>query len=212
MVDLAGARVVAILTRAPSTGGKSRLFGELRRPPDPALLTALLLDTLDGVAAAGVTRLIAVEPAEACDEVRALVPDVEVIAQQTGTLGERMASVMGATLARGASAVAVVGSDLPDLPPPVVTEAFRALEQDPEAVVIGPATDGGYYLIAATRVPPVFDRIEWGTSEVLERTLAEAHRRGLRVHLLPVRPDVDEVAELVRVVAPRTRAWVAARL
>ena len=61
MVELAGAAVVAILTRAPSSGGKRRLFAALGRAPDPALLTALLLDTLDATAVAGVHRAIVVD-------------------------------------------------------------------------------------------------------------------------------------------------------
>jgi rSAM/selenodomain-associated transferase 1 len=212
MVDLAGARVVAILTRAPSAGGKSRLFAALGRPPDPTLLTALLLDTIDAVAVTGVTRLVAVEPPAACDEVRALVPGIEVVAQSAGTLGERMAAVMNTVLRRGARAVAIVGSDIPDLPPHVVIEAFSTLERDPEAVVIGPATDGGYYLVAATTVPPVLEGIDWGTDQVLSQTVGRATERGVSIQLLSEWRDVDEVADLARVESPRTRAWVQARL
>src|SRR5688572_30742868 len=64
MVDASFAPAVAILTRAPSSGGKTRLFASLGRSPDPALLSALLLDTVDGVAAEGVRRVIAVTRSE----------------------------------------------------------------------------------------------------------------------------------------------------
>jgi hypothetical protein len=63
MVDLAGARVLAVLTRAPSSGGKSRLFASLGIPTDPRLLEALLLDTISGASAPGVRIVIAVTPA-----------------------------------------------------------------------------------------------------------------------------------------------------
>ena len=212
MVDLAGARVVAILTRAPSAGGKSRLFAALRRPPDPALLTALLLDTLDGTHAPGVARAIAVEPAGACEEVQRLAPGVEVIAQSSGSLGARMASAMRGFFDRGAAAVTLVGSDLPDLQPHVLLDAFAALEADPAAVVLGPATDGGYYLIASRSVPPVFDGIDWGTAAVLQQTIEAAAGRGCRVRLLEPMDDVDSPETLVRVAAGRTAAWVAAHL
>jgi uncharacterized protein len=207
VVDLAGAAVVAILTRAPSAGGKSRLFAALGRAPDPALLTALLLDTLDAVAIAGVPRVIAVEPPEACAEVRALAPDVDVIPQRPGTLGVRMQAVMSAVFAAGASAVALIGSDLPDIRPHVFADAFATLDADPTGLVLGPATDGGYYLIAAKSVPPVFDAIDWGTAGVLEQTRAAAGRRGIRVHLIEAMSDVDAVADLDRIAAPRTSAW-----
>ena len=211
MVELADAAVAAILTRAPSSGGKSRLFTALGRSPDPALLAALLLDTCDAVRASAAAVVVAVEPADAAAEVLALVGGVDVIGQPAGDLGARMASVMRTIFARGARAVAIVGSDLPDLPPRRVGEAFAALDRDPAALVLGPAADGGYYLVAATRVPPVFEGIAWGTAGVLEATMAAAARHGLRVHLLDAVADVDGPADLRRVIAPRTRAWVQAQ-
>jgi glycosyltransferase A (GT-A) superfamily protein (DUF2064 family) len=76
--------------------------------------------------------------------------------------------------------------------------------------VLGPATDGGYYLLAATRVPDVFDGIDWGSSRVLEQTLAAADRAGMRVHLLEPLTDVDTPGDLREVTARRTRQWAAA--
>jgi rSAM/selenodomain-associated transferase 1 len=208
MVALADAAVVAILTRAPSAGGKSRLFAALGQPPDPALLAALLLDTLDAAAVPGVQRAIVVEPPAAVDEIRALAPGVDVRPQRSGTLGVRMRRAMADVFAAGARAVAVVGSDIPDLQSAVVSETFAVLAADPAALVLGPALDGGYYLIAATRVPHVFDDIAWGTAHVLEQTIAAATRQGVRVHLLRHIGDVDSPADLENVRAPRTRKWV----
>ena len=208
MVELAGAAVVAILTRAPSSGGKRRLFAALGRAPDPALLTALLLDTLDATAVAGVHRAIVVEPPAACDEVRALAPGVDVRPQVAGTLGDRMRDAMADFFQAGARAVAIVGSDLPDLPATVISEAFEVLTTDPGALVLGPARDGGYYLIAASSVPDVFEGIAWGTSRVLEQTIASATDHGVRVRLLRYFSDVDLPADLENVRATRSRKWV----
>jgi len=217
---VAGATVVAVLTRAPSSGGKSRLFAGLGRAPDAALLAALLLDTLDAVAAAGATRVVAVEPAHACEEIQALVPrDVSVVAQEGGGLGDRMRSVMATLFAQGARAVALVGSDLPAIRSTVVSNTFAALDRDPHVLVLGPAGDGGYYLIGATSVPQVFDGIEWGTERVLAQTMAAAARRRLRVALLAPMDDVDSADDLQRLVdsesaasasGRRTRAWASA--
>lgn len=207
MVDLADASVVAILTRAPSAPGKSRLFAAIGCPPDPSLTTALLLDTLDAATIPGTRRVIAVEPAAACDEVRALAPGVEVMPQADGTLGDRMAAAMGRLLGRGARAVALVGSDLPDLPPQAIASAFARLQQDPAALVLGPAHDGGYYLIAATCVPPVFAGVEWGGRRVLDQTLELARQAGIAVHLLDSATDVDDISTLAAVQARRTSAW-----
>jgi rSAM/selenodomain-associated transferase 1 len=208
MVGLAGASVAAILTRAPSAGGKSRLFSALGRSADPSLLEALLLDTLDGANAPGVSRVVAVEPAAACNEVRAIVPaDVQVLPQAPGTLGDRMAALMRALFDRGARAVALLGSDLPDLQPRLVGTAFDLLAREPDVLVLGPAADGGYYLIAATAVPPVFDGVEWGSDRVLAGTLAAARAQNIRVRLLDVLRDVDSPADLDAVTARRTLAW-----
>jgi uncharacterized protein len=208
MVDVEDAAVAAILTRAPSSGGKTRLFRALGRTPDPALLESLLLDTLDGTLIAGVTRAIAVEPAAACEEIRALVTsDVHVMPQPPGTLGDRMAAVMGDLFARGAGAVALLGSDLPHMTPAVIAAAFTALATQPDTLVLGPAVDGGYYLIAATDVPPVFEGIEWGSNRVLDQTLAAAARCGRPVHLLGQMADVDTVDDLRAVTALRTSKW-----
>ena len=73
--------------------------------------------------------------------------------------------------------------------------------------MLGPAHDGGYYLIAATTTPNVFDGIEWGSPHVLEQTRTVAERHGLRVQLLDPLRDVDTPDDLRDVRASRTHAW-----
>ena len=213
MLDVAGARVVAVLTRAPSSGGKTRLFEALGRAPDSRLLAALLLDTVDGAAAPGVSRVVSVTPASGCGEVLSLLPSgIDVLPQSDGTLGERMRSTFASLLENDARAVLLIGSDLPGITPAIVATAFEMLERDPDALVLGPAADGGYYLIGATRVPPVFDGIEWGSDAVLAHTTAAAAIAGLRVSLVDALTDVDTPDDLQQVArerpASRTAAWV----
>lgn len=90
--------------------------------------------------------------------------------------------------------VVVVGSDLPDLEPAAVEGAIDAL--DYADLVLGPAEDGGYYLIAMSRPLPLFDGIEWSTPRVLAQTLERV--RGLRVRLLEPRRDIDTPDDLRR--------------
>ncbi|HSG90168.1 MAG TPA: TIGR04282 family arsenosugar biosynthesis glycosyltransferase [Pseudomonadales bacterium] len=188
------------------------MFASLDRPPDAVLLSSLLLDTLDGARLQGTTRVVAVEPAEACGEVRALVPaEVRVVPQAKGTLGDRMRTAMGGLFAEGASAVVLIGSDLPDITPRVIEHAISHLARDRDALVLGPAADGGYYLIAATTVPDVFDGIEWGGPHVLEQTRRAAARSGLHVYELEPMRDVDTPDDLRTVVARRTRSWWASQ-
>ena len=214
MVDVADAPVVAVLTRAPSSKGKTRLFASLGVSPDPSLLAALLLDTLDGVTVPGVRRVVAVTPASTCDEVRDIVGDVEVIAQSEGDLGDRMCATMTALFARGASAVVLIGSDLPHIPASTIVDACALVAKDPDALVLGPAADGGYYLIAARRVPDVFSGITWGSEHVLAQTERAAAEGRLRVHHLQTLADVDTAGDLHGAAhsgrAPRTAAWFGA--
>jgi uncharacterized protein len=212
VVELSQARAVAVLTRAPDSGGKTRLFAALGSAPDAALLTALLLDTLDAVSRVAARLVIAVEPPEACAAVQQLVgTSRHVMPQPAGDLGARMHGVIGTLLADGMSAVALVGSDLPELTADLITRAFDALDRDPGAIVLGPAADGGYYLIAVGRPAAVFEGIEWGTDRVLAHTRHAAVRCGRPVVLLEPLSDVDTVADLRRVGArmphSRTAGW-----
>ena len=216
MVGESGASVLAVLTRAPSAGGKTRLFAGLGLTPDPALLGALLLDTLEGAATPGVTRVAAVTPPGAVAELEAMLPpEVRVVTQPDGDLGTRMDGVLAGLFAAGAGRVALIGSDLPEITPGLVAGAFAALAEDADRLVLGPSIDGGYYLIAATRVPPVFDGIPWGAATVLEDTLAAAGRARWPVHLLPPEADVDTPDDLRRATAARpasrTAQWVRTR-
>jgi rSAM/selenodomain-associated transferase 1 len=208
-VGVAKAPTVAVLARAPSHSGKQRLFAALGVASDPALTLALLLDTLDAVLATRFHVLVGVDPREAVDEMRAVVPPhVDVVPQREGDLGERMRALMAVAFARGASRVLLVGSDLPDLSPDPLLEAAELLEQEPDLVVLGPAADGGYYLVAATRVPDIFSGILWGSDRVLADTEAAARQAGLRCRRVATQRDVDRVSDLLSVQAPRTRAWV----
>ena len=214
MVDTPQTDIVGVLTRAPSAGGKSRLFDELGVALDAELLIALLLDTIDSLAVVPARRIAIVEPASACDEVRALVPpDVGVMAQRGSTLGERMRLAMTDLFAAGAARVALVGSDLPAIPPRAVVEALALLARDRESIAIGPAADGGYYLVAAADVPDIFSGIAWSSPRVLEQTQRAAVAARRRIVLVDSAADIDTVDDLRALAATsgpsarRTIAW-----
>ncbi|HEY3244453.1 MAG TPA: TIGR04283 family arsenosugar biosynthesis glycosyltransferase [Phycisphaerae bacterium] len=115
--------------------------------------------------------------------------------QPAGDLGTRLQSAFAESFARGARSVIAIGSDCPALEPVLLEQAFAALRT--HDLVLGPARDGGYYLIGLTQPrPELFQDIAWGTEHVCEQTRTYAQQMGLVVHLLPVLDDVDEPADL----------------
>jgi rSAM/selenodomain-associated transferase 2/rSAM/selenodomain-associated transferase 1 len=211
-----GAAVV-MMARAPWSGGKTRLGAGLDPAAHAELKRALLLDTFDVLAAVqDVGHVVACEPADACEGMRELTgPGADVIAQRGSDLGQRIRHVVEDVFRLGPESVVVIGSDLPDLPPRVLNEAVAALRDGNDRVVVGPATDGGYYLIGMNRQhPELFEEVAWGTERVLAQTLDIAARAGLPVEVLEGWADVDTMSDLRRAtrspgVAPRTSAWVA---
>ncbi len=116
------------------------------------------------------------------------------IGQGTGDLGQRMARVMGA-LPPGP--VVIIGTDTPDIRPAHIAGAFHALGR--HDAVLGPAADGGYWLVGLRRrpcLPEIFQGVRWSTQFALADTLANA--RGLDVAMLDVLDDVDDGAGLER--------------
>lgn len=209
---------IVVMARAPSDSrGKTRIARGL--PGDqPGLRRALLLDTLEAVGGVrGADVFVAFEPAEALEELASLVTDsVRLFAQRGDTLGDRMRNAFADVLDRGYSNVVTIGSDLPTLPVKYLEQALTALRRRACDVVIGPAADGGYYLLALSVLrPSLFAEVPWGTPAVLAKTLEAALESRLSVRWTPEWYDVDEPGDLRRVLAaraaPRTRAWIAAR-
>lgn len=208
---------VAMMARAPAAPGKTRLLGHIDAAQHAALRVALFHDTLDALRAVrGVDHIVICDPPEACPDVRASVGhDVDVLAQHSGDLGMRLAGAFEDLFRLGAAAAVIVGSDLPDLPPAIVRQAADILGRPGDRVVIGPALDGGYYLVGL-KAPHrgLFAGIDWGSPAVLGQTLDRARTLGLPVELLPPWADVDDPTDLQRLArertpgAARTRAWI----
>ena len=209
---------LVVLARVPSDGrGKSRLTRDLGGD-HLELRRALLLDTLDAVRGiADADLFVACEPAEAIAEMRGLAGDgARLFPQQGDSLGDRMHHAFGHLFAAGYTTVVMIGSDLPSLTASYVAQAFEDLRDRPDAMVIGPATDGGYYLIGLRRpCPALFTSMAFSTADVLPATTRLAETCGLTVSFVPPWHDVDTVDDLRRVLrdphgATHTRAWVAA--
>jgi hypothetical protein len=106
-----------------------------------------------------------------------------------------MASAFQGSFETGMNSVVLIGTDCPDLNASLLAQAFQALKQ--HDLVLGPAEDGGYYLIGLRRlIPELFTGISWSTAEVLQQTQSIAQRLGLAVAYLPLLSDVDRPEDL----------------
>ena len=115
--------------------------------------------------------------------------------QGDGDLGLRMERAFARAFAEGSRRVLLRGSDCPDLSAEIMIRAFEALRG--HDLVIGPAFDGGYYLLGlAAPQPSLFADMEWGDEAVLARTLKRAEAAGLRSFLLEYLADVDRPEDL----------------
>ena len=123
--------------------------------------------------------------------------DFRVKVQRGETLGERMAQAFQEVFAEGYGKVVIIGSDCPQMSPEVLGEAFRYLNAAP--VVIGPAADGGYYLLGMTTyVPGIFALSGWSHAGVLAETLQILQGKRTGYALLPELSDLDTEADFER--------------
>jgi uncharacterized protein len=209
---------VGVMARAPSTPGKTRLAADLSEPGLRALREALLSDTLTVICSvAHIQPFVFVTPDDAGDEMLPYLPrEVPVRPQRGDDLGARMRNALAALIdVERFDAAVLVGSDIPLIAPEHIDEA-TALLRTRGGVVLGPADDGGYYLIGMTRVfPELFAGIEWGSDSVLMDTMRIAERQHIDVCLIRGAYDIDTLEDLRRLerdlerelphVAPSTR-------
>ena len=127
--------------------------------------------------------------------------------QQGAHLGERLSHALTTRFGQGYSKVIFVGTDCPGLGSQTVRDAIRALNR--QEVVIGPARDGGYYLIGfSASLPEILRGIPWGTPAVYETTLDRLRRREVRWKSLDPQADLDTFGDLkqfCRRASPRNR-------
>ena len=175
---------------------KTRLMTHCSAEEAAALYRAFVLDSAAVLAAsAAELKVIAYTPADAGPELRqwlAATGDFAWVPQPDGDLGQRLDQLMRWSFDHGAGRTAIIGSDTPSLPPAYIDQALDLMEE--REVVIGPSTDGGYYLIGQqTGERPVFAGVDWSSGRVLEQTLSKLG--GCSLGLLPSWYDVDTAPE-----------------
>ncbi len=206
MRNLEGKKAVdtVLLFTKPSVAGrvKTRLVGALTARQAADLHAAFLADLVERISG----QSFALVPVWALSSGEAPPQEPQGGRRQVeGDLGTRLRhSFTELFLASGneedAGFALAIGSDLPQLEPQRIEEAFQALASGAD-VVLGPARDGGYYLIGlragALRVP-LFEAVAWSTDAVLTQTLASCRRAGISAALLPEEEDIDTADALER--------------
>jgi len=185
-------RVLGLFAKWPAPGQvKTRLAAATSDSRAAIVASAFLLDLIERLGTVTARRFLAFAPPEAGPLFAEVVGDRFLLEPQAdGDLGARLSAFLGAQFAAGARSVVVVGSDSPTVPLAYIERAFADLER--ADVVLGPATDGGYYLVGcAGRVPPIFEDIAWGGPGVLAQTVARLADPEWRLALLPPWYDVD---------------------
>ena len=179
---------LSIFARLPVPGKvKTRLIPALGEEGSARLYARLLAHTVDVARESGLDFELRVTGGEISAFHQLFGPEVTVVDQGEGDLGARMARVPPPAL--------LIGSDCPGLTVPVLKAAAGALESG--RVVLGPATDGGYYLIGFSEpVPFLFADMEWSTSAVFPETLRRLVERGLGPSVMPELADIDTPEDL----------------
>ena len=227
---------VAVFCKTPAAGrSKTRLSPPLRPEECSALSTCFIRDIASTIGSlaqcADVTGYAVYTPSGSEAELRKLLPpNFGLVLQGEGDLGARLLKATEDILAAGHAGAILINSDSPTLPYAVLRQAADAL-LNTDAVVLGPALDGGYTLIGLSKAHArLFEDIPWSTSVVYERTVERAREMKLAVVDVPMWYDVDdeetlsllqsELAgnplsfaphDLIGADAPATRRFLAAR-
>jgi len=178
---------------------KTRLARHLTDKTAARLYENFVLDIIGAMDSGSYPLKIYFYPPQKEKEIKKSFGEKYKYAAQAGAdLGEKMKNAFLREFAAGFERVVLIGSDCPDLPPDIIDESFRALEDGSDAV-IGPSTDGGYYLIGFQKdafCPEIFSGPRWGDASVLKETLNILRSRGKRFSIMPVWRDVDTREDL----------------
>ena len=210
---------IAVMAKASIPGrAKTRLVPPLTAEDAASLNTSFLRDVADSLISAStfasIAGVMAYAPAGSAGFFRNIMPErIGLLETVAHGFGECLFYAASSLLQAGHHAVCLLNSDSPTLPISYLTAAATVLAAPGDRVVLGPSTDGGYYLLGLKQPHRrLFEDIDWSTERVAAQTLARAQELGLPVHQLPTWYDVDD-ADALRLLLrelfeeSRFRAW-----
>ncbi len=200
---MAPTAAIGIVCKAPQPGRtKTRLAASLGATAAADLSACFLRDVASAIEAVperlGRRGYAVYAPAGAEQAMRALFPPTFGLLLQVGDdFGQVLFGAVQGLLAAGHDCVLLVNGDSPTLPPTLLSEAIELLRSPGDRAVLGPATDGGYYLIGLKQAHAhLFVDIAWGTRSVAQLTRERASQIGLSMAELPEWYDVDDADAL----------------
>jgi hypothetical protein len=192
-------RGVILFVKLPEKGKvKSRLAQSMDEGLVLRLYENMVLDTIDMLTKGRFPFRICFTPPDARDRIMEWLGQGYSAFPQTGDdLGDRMEKAFARVFSEDVEVALLIGSDIPGLTAKIIDEAFTALLSDD--VVIGPAVDGGYYLIGFRKKsfePGIFHDMAWSTRTVFRETMDKLYDASLKIHVLPELTDVDTMDNL----------------
>lgn len=198
---------LAIMAKASIAGTvKTRLVPPLTYEEAAELNTCCLSDIamniMAAAAAAPIRGFVAYAPAGSEPFFADVLPDgFKLLPPREPTIGRSLYHATNDLFAAGYSSVCLVNADSPTLPTAFLVAAVHRLRQPGDRIVLGPAADGGYYLIGLKNFRErLFEEIDWSTDRVYRQTLARAHEIGVEIAALPEWYDVDDDQTLATLV------------
>jgi hypothetical protein len=207
-------RCIMVFVKVPGRGAvKSRLSRALDPDFVQRLYECMVLDTIDVVRESGIPFRIFVSPSDALQEAGSwLGREHGYLPQEGEDLGERMERAFVRMFSEGAKQAVLIGSDIPGLTAEILRQAFFSLAE--HDAVIGPANDGGYYLIGFSGMafsPGIFHAMPWSTGSVFRETVERLTASSLTCRILPERIDADTREDLIALLDRRAGQQPASR-
>jgi rSAM/selenodomain-associated transferase 1 len=195
---------ILLFVKYPEKGKvKRRLATDINKEIIQQLYRCFVDDTLATIKKIDTDLFICFFPADAEKKFHEWLGSTFSYLPQKGTnLGERMKNCFSEAFTKGFRKVVLIGSDSPDLPGAFLQSAFTELQT--HDVVLGPSSDGGFYLIGfknTTFPPSVFEEIQWSTPMVFQQTMAKIKGTNQSLSILPIWSDIDTITDLKNLVS-----------
>jgi len=195
-----GRQCVILFARYPEKGKvKTRLVPPLTGREALELYKLMLAGALTTIKRSGKSPVIFCAPGRSVKAFKKLYGrKLDCRAQKGKDIGARMRNAFAGVFASGFSEAVLAGCDIPDLSVKILRVAFRGLKK--AGVTVGPAGDGGYYLIGFERgdfLPQLFSGVAWGSPAVLAETLKIIKKHGREAAILAELKDIDTIDDLI---------------